>query len=406
MVFRQFLSIVFCVPLSLLAWVTVLRADESWRYVVPPAGAEQDHPPLRALALSRDKPADLRETAHYRGRHRYYTQIRYGNPRSTEVAVVVDEISSREIDLYVDADRNRLIEDKDRVPGTGPWRVKIDAALVEGKQLNLFRRTVIFEYGAVSRTIRYATCGFVEGKTAFEGRAVSVRRVDGDGNGLFSDPTDRLWIDLNDDGKWDPLTEQFLFAPVLRLQGTRYIVRSDAAGSRLSLQKLEGTGTIELQVENPKTAEAIIELSACLVGRDGSVVSIQGNKAQQTVPVGDYRLSTLAITLMDSSGAEPWHFLFSDTDDRAAWHAVARDHLCSIDPIGQLELKPGLKGRTYRPGNDINLQPALFTGSGLLINSAYRGQQAGFGGYGGPGALISLCESGGNQLSTAFSGFA
>ena len=54
----------------------------------------------------------------------------------------------------------------------------------------------------------------------------------------MADPQDRLWIDLNGDGRFDPAAEQFLFATVLNLDGSRYVVRSDELGTRLAIEPL------------------------------------------------------------------------------------------------------------------------------------------------------------------------
>jgi len=50
-----------------------------------------------------------------------------------------------------------------------------------------------------------------------------------------TDAQDRLWIDLNRDGRWNPSAEQFLYAMILNLEGGRYVVRSDPLGSWLAL---------------------------------------------------------------------------------------------------------------------------------------------------------------------------
>src|SRR5262249_19466659 len=169
-------------------------ADTTWRYVVPPPGDPDEHPPLRVLALSGEKPDDLKETVRYRGTRQRYAQLRYGNARSTRVVVVLDELSATEADLYVDADRNRVIEATERVPGTGgTCRLPLGVAVTEGGGTRLLRRQVIFRVGRVGRTLSYATCGYVEGKAQLGNTAVAVRRVDGDGNGLFADAQDRLW---------------------------------------------------------------------------------------------------------------------------------------------------------------------------------------------------------------------
>ena len=63
------------------------------------------------------KPADLREDVAFRGKQRKYAEVRYGSENSRRVAVVVDEVSADDWDLYIDADRNREKQNGSR-PGT------------------------------------------------------------------------------------------------------------------------------------------------------------------------------------------------------------------------------------------------------------------------------------------------
>ena len=67
--------------------------------------------------LGREKPEDLIEKAAYRGdpARRRYAQVRFGSAGSIRVTVVLDEVGPGEADLYVDAERNRRIDDHDRV---------------------------------------------------------------------------------------------------------------------------------------------------------------------------------------------------------------------------------------------------------------------------------------------------
>ena len=88
-----------------------------WRFVLPAPGDPFEHAPFRALVLAREKPEDLVEKVVYRGdpARRRYAQIRFGSAGSIRVTVVLDEVGPGEADLYVDADRNRRIDDRDRV---------------------------------------------------------------------------------------------------------------------------------------------------------------------------------------------------------------------------------------------------------------------------------------------------
>jgi hypothetical protein len=261
----------------------------------------------------------------------------------------------------------------------------------------------------VGRTLSLATCGYLEGEVRLGDCSVAVRRVDGDGNGLFADPQDRLWIDLRGDGRWDPLEDQFLFRPVLSLGPARYAVSSDGLGRRLAFRKLEGTGAVRLALQPPALAERVEELTVTLMGRDGSVFSLRGRDARATLPVGDYRLSVLTLTLKDPRGGPPWSFVFSDQGGRRPhrWHKLAKGGRLVLDPVGKLELLAELDkedGRC-RAGQELAVRPALYTGDGLLIATADRGSTDPGGRPGGCAAEVVLASAEGKPLSTGASGF-
>ena len=361
--------------------------------------------------LGREKPEDLVEKAAYRGdpARRRYAQVRFGSAGSIRVTVVLDEVGPGEADLYVDADRNRRIDDRDRVtaaaaegsPRRRPSRAGLAIAARRGDgregRDEKVPRAVVFRLGASGRTLGYAAAGYLEGTVELGGpdagpagktRRVAARRVDGDGNGQVADPQDRLWIDLDGDGRFDPAAEQFLFATVLNLDGARYVVRSDELGSRLTVEPLIGVGTLRLawkggKAANPDAASSSgssIELHATALGRDGSVFGLSSTEPA-SVPIGEYRLGTVTIALDDPRGGERWSFIFSDNGARGEprWYKVEKGGSVAIDPIGtplfEIDLRDEASKRP-RPGDDVNLQPLLYTGDGLLITVAYRGSPA------------------------------
>jgi hypothetical protein len=423
-------------------------SPSDWRFVLPAPGDPFEHAPFRALVLGREKPEDLIEKAAYRGdpARRRYAQVRFGSAGSIRVTVVLDEVGPGAADLYVDAERNRRIDDHDRVAAWAPavpegspalssdarreriWRLPLNVAMVDKDVTKTVPRAVVFRLGASGRTLGYAAAGYLEGTVTLGGpeagpagkpRRVAARRVDGDGNGLVSDPQDRLWIDLNGDGRFDPAAEQFLFATVLNLDGARYVVRSDELGRRLGIEPLIGVGTLRLvwkggKAGNPDAATSGgngVELHATALGRDGSVYGLSGTEPA-SVPVGEYRLGTVTISLDDPRGGQPWSFIFSDNGARGEprWYKVEKDAAVAIDPIGtpffELDLTNKTAART-RPGEDVNLQPLLYTGDGLLINVAYRGAPTSPSLQEILGARVSLHGASTEHiLATAHSGFA
>jgi hypothetical protein len=130
------------------------------------------------------------------------------------------------------------------------------------------------------------------------------------------------------------------------------------------------------------------------------------------VPVGEYRLGTVTIALDDPAVGQRWSFLFSDNGARGdpRWYKVEKDGAATIDPIGtpqfELDLRDKVEGNR-RPGDEVPLQPLLYTGDGLLINVAYRGSPTSTALQETLGARIELHGSGSESvLATAHSGFA
>jgi hypothetical protein len=378
--------------------------------VVPGPGQPFEHPPLRALTLWSKKPDDVVEKVKYRGSRQRYGQIRFGSASSVRVTVVVDEVGPNDVDLYVDARRKRTIEPGDKVAGKDlTWRMPLEMHEVAGLNLTPHRRTVLFRFGPVGRTLSFAAAGYLEGTVRIAGREHSARRQDGDGNGLFTDPQDRLWIDLNDDGRWDAVNEQFLFAPMLTLAGERYAIRSNALGTCLSLGKVEGTGTIRVKiVAGGWLPPRVQDLGVTLVSRDGTAVSLNGPSAEAVVPVGDYRVSGLTVMLAGAIGGPSWTFTFSDNGGRPKrrWHTVARNAVTTIDPVGKLELLTGIDRSTVaRPGKDLEVQPQLFTSDGLLIVTCFRGVPNSPLGREETFADIALESPAGGRIASARAGF-
>lgn len=388
---------------ALVAW-----AGE-WKYVVPPPGDPFEHPPLRALALSDAKPEDLQQKVVYRGTRRQYGRVHLGSPGSLDVAVVLDSVTPTEFDLYLDADRNRVIEPKERVGGQGGvWRATLDVMILDGVKKRPVPRQVIFQRSQLGRMLRFAACGYVEGKVVIGGRECIVRRTDGDGNGLLADPQDRLWIDLDRNGRWDSAEEQFLYAPILVLGAKRYAVHADPLGERLALDELQGTGSVKLAL-GPDLAGRSAGVTATLVGRDGFVVSLQQSGKNAIIPVGEYRLSAVTIGVNSSAGGLPMNYVFSDTNrtQAAVWRRVERDGLLTLDPIGKLGLEAGFDDVTggFRPGEEFRVQPSFHTGDGLRIATVYLGDSATEEDRRSVCGQIRLTKPDGNVLSTNSTGF-
>ena len=282
-------------------------AAPAWRYVVPQFGDPMEHPPLRELSLSERKPPDLKESAHYRGNQRQYAEFRFGAVGSRLVTVVLDRVSTAETDIYVDRNRDRAIEDSERLAGGGPkYHVPLSVPTPKGSQIEQIPRTVVLRLGRAGRSLSYATAGYVEGTLRLDGREVPVRRVDANGNGSMADPVDLLWINGKRDGQWNPFTDRLPLMPIVQLEGQRYVVRSDWAGERLSLEKLEGSGELQLSLPPGKSQRDYLDIHLMLAGRDGSIAKLDLAQDRAEVPVGEYAAYELTVVAKDPAGGAPW----------------------------------------------------------------------------------------------------
>ena len=135
------------------------------------------------------------------------------------------------------------------------------------------------------------------------------------------------------------------------------------------------------------TTATILDLSATLVGRDGSAIGLRRPEVA-TVPVDEYRLSTVTLTLADPAGGPAWSYVFSDNGRRGEvlWYKVAKDGILAVDPIGRLKMTVEFEEENPRPDAPLRVKPALYTGDGLLIVTAYRGSPTVTASEDGPGA--------------------
>ena len=374
-----------------------------------------EHPPFRALVLSREKPEDVSEKVAYRGTSRRYAQIRFGSPGSIRVTVVLDEVGPGDVDLYVDANRDRKIDDRDRVAGTKGsfgreqvWRLPLDVAMVEGERDEDHPRALVFRLGADRADPRLRRGRLPRGDR-HDGRASreSVRRMDGDGNGLMTDAQDRLWIDLNRDGRWDA----GLRAVSLRddpQPGGCALRRPfrPRSGQRLALEPLVGTGTVQLALKNGQGHRPARDPGRPRRLGLRPLRQRAGDRAGRRVPAehghGRVRRSPGRARAGRSSSPTTAPRVTRDGTTSAR---TSRSRSTRSAP-SRWGSNVADKAKTVKAGEDVSVQPLLYTGDGLLINVAYRGTPTRPPRRKTWVPCTTLAATDGQALGTAHSGFA
>jgi hypothetical protein len=323
---------------------------------------------------------------------------------------VVDEVAPNDVDLYIDADRRGTITAKDRVQGDNlMWRVRLQAVVPEGVVLRQMPRTVFFRYHPAAQKLSVATCGYWEGQVTLNGKSVTVRRVDGDANGLLADPQDRIWVEVNRDGAPDAAGTEFPFAPILRLGEQRFAVCADEKGKRLHLAPLQGSGTLRLALPEALKPDQVEEIEVRVQSRDGVMVAVRNLEAAITVPSRDYRITALRLTLKDPNGGPAWGYIFGDKDGKAfRWRRLETGATLVLDPIGRLDFTAAIGDGKHegRAGELLSVSPALYTGDGLLIERVYRGKFVSVPSDSGCAGQVALAGQDGRILDSARTGFA
>jgi hypothetical protein len=340
---------------------------------------------------------------------RQFAQFVYGTPESRRVAVVFIAGENDEFTVYVDRNRDRIIRDRDLVEGTGEFRLlPLDAERIVDDVSHKYARELLIQHRPGGNEIRIATATTIEHAVHPDEDdsqpALLIRQADGNANGLFSDPKDLLQVDLNGDGRFDPFLEVFPFRPILEARGQRWFVRGDRFGERLTLASASATGRLQLRTDLLAQTARIEDFVFTVSGEDGSVFSLTAANGAADLPVGRYSPSVLFISIRAEGAEQTRSFTFSRDEAPKAddWFEIVKGETTTLDPIGQLRLDATVQARTTDAATVLDIQPRLFTETGLLINSCLLGDTSR---YSGPQCRTTVLNSG-RTIGYSNSGFA
>lgn len=238
-----------------------------------------------------------------------YGQLPVGPGPETALAVVWIAKADGGPVLWLDADGNGRLTPDERHAVSGK-QIELAATLTMQKapQLRQARRTLVFRRPALGTGLAYAVRGYAAGSLDFGGAKHAAILADGNADGCFNSVGhDRVWIDLNRDGRFDPLVEQFPLGKPITKDGQTYVVRSDAlASSVVANHRRPGEGTLRLTLAGGQKAGTF---SADLVSDLGELVAV--DRLDQPIPVshGDYRIASLRLQLAAPDG-QAWNYTF------------------------------------------------------------------------------------------------
>jgi hypothetical protein len=235
----------------------------------------------------------------------------------------------------------------------------------EGAPLKL-RRTIVLRR-ASDGGLRYAVRGYVTGKLRLGDQDYAALLADGNADGCFDSPAaDRIWIDLDRDGRFDALTEQFPLGKPLTVGGKTYLLKPAPDGSAVQVHERPAQrGTLRLTLLDQPALNAT-QFTAQLVSNWGELVSVSQLGQELSLPVGRYAVEALAFQLTDAAGRK-WQYHFSGSRRFDIEVAAGRETATAV--LRGLALGMTLESgkEAIRPGEGIEVTPALRTAAGLYL---------------------------------------
>ncbi len=266
--------------------------------------------------------------------------------------------------LAIDVDQNgRLGRDERFEFDQGKVEVLVQVPTV-GK------RTLVLRRASASDGLLYAVRGYMSGSLAIGAAEHRAALVDGNADGLFDGPgADRLWVDLDDDGHFDALSEHFLLGTPLTLDDGVFTVSVDAAGRHLQAhRRSDRKGWLNLAWGRAAAAapESMQQATVDLVSHLGELTSVRQATGAVQVPVGDYRIASLMLQLKDSDG-RVWEYQFAG---RGTYdHRVTEDAPTTVEPLAGLEprIELSVRGSPGDAEQTVVVKPTLIARSGLYL---------------------------------------
>lgn len=244
--------------------------------------------------------------------------------------------------------------------------------------------------------LAYAVRGYQSGTVLLAGERYAALLLDGNADGCYDGVgQDRLWIDLNKDGRFDPLTEQFLLGKPLAHAGGLFLIRSNAVGSEVTVHpRPSETGTIRLKLGKLDPSQ-ITKLSARLVSEWGELIEVTQDNLAAKLPVGKYRLDHVALTIQDKDQRR-WSYQFFSTRTFEIKVEKGTDRFVDVVP----DLKVTIDAeKSALPGDRVEVRPNLVTSTGLYMTGCNRAGEE-------MRATLQLTNPGSEILDEATSGFA
>lgn len=250
--------------------------------------------------------------------------------------------------------------------------------------------------------VAWAVRGYTAGTVTVGGKAVAAALTDGDADGCFDGAgADRVWLDLDGDGTFDPLAEQFPLGTAITAGGAAILVnpRPDGLGVQ-ARERPNETGTLRVEVARlPKAG--VVELAANYVSEFGELVVVKGAGKAVSLPAGKYRVDSVRLKLAGADG-KVWHYAFS-SGGRTHEVEVAKGKETAHNLLDGLKVAVSFDDKGVAAGDAVFVQGDVVAGSLYMTRCEIVEKFADYGRE--VGAEIKLTEPGSVVLDRCETGF-
>ncbi len=351
-------------------------ANEQWRWVQIDV-AQLDEAQLLTggtrLSLEDSLPEDIEIMAMINEADCRIAQWHFGDSTSTCVAIVCEMNDDRIVRMFMDANRNRVIEEGEeltsRTRSGRSWVANLDVEMRDGDAVVHSARQIAITPTQNHREIRVSTLGYAEGTLDIDGHPTLTRRIDNDGDGIPNGARDQVCFDLDHNGEFDLIAERMPLENIVVVLGNRYAVKSDRLGQTLMLQPVTEQGRVRFGFRLADSQATVVQFEGCMRDEFGMMIPFRELNRPLDVPTGRYCISSLVLTIRDNASGT-WHatLIHSSAVPNEGWFTVETDNKIQIEVLDSIDVIADTGRQTDHYGDVQSFaQPYVVSRDGLVL---------------------------------------
>lgn len=356
-------------------------------------------------------------------------RLGYGDPRVAAMAICVVRQADG-LRLYVDRNRDQTFQADEALERLGDsgtaWSASLiaatfadadgDSKIVDATDIGELSDNKVFDnevadektdpaypvrfrFDASTGKLLAATAGTMNGQVRFGDRDCEARYEDRNANGQWFDAEDRLFVDLNNDGKLNPISERLPCQGMRTIGGTLYAIAGDPFGRTLSITAVVERGTIVPRLEMFSEDVEVVSVTGSMASESGIKITFDRLDQPLEVPIGRWYLRELQLKVRE--GEHHYYFAFDRWGGNPPVEVVDGIEV-DFELLGELKLTASVTqiSDTNR-GGIVSLHPTLRTESGCYLKDSMVGRNS----AGNENRLTSTSRFGNDAVVLGSSGF-